>query len=68
VPLPGQTGPERGAVSTHDDVSSSDADAQLWRLTREVANLLDSLPWVLVGGQMVAIPSLPESGETPSLL
>ncbi|MBA3234479.1 MAG: hypothetical protein H0T59_00625 [Chloroflexi bacterium] len=34
---------------------ASDADAQLWRLTREVANLLDSLPWVLVGGQMVAI-------------
>jgi hypothetical protein len=34
---------------------ASDADASLWRLTREVAGILDSLPWVLVGGQMVAI-------------
>lgn len=34
---------------------ASDADASLWRLTREVAAILHPLPWVLVGGQMVAI-------------
>lgn len=34
---------------------ASDADASLWRLTREVAGILEPLPWVLVGGQMVAI-------------
>lgn len=34
---------------------ASDADASLWRLTREVAHILEPLPWVLVGGQMVAI-------------
>lgn len=33
----------------------SEADAQLWRLTREVASLFSGLPWVLIGGQMVAI-------------
>lgn len=31
------------------------ADADLWRLTREVADLLRGIPWVLIGGQMVAI-------------
>ena len=36
-------------------VPANDDDASLWRLTSEVANLLGSLPWVLVGGQMVAI-------------
>lgn len=30
-------------------------DASLWRLTREVTDTLSGLPWVLVGGQMVAI-------------
>ncbi len=34
---------------------SSDADESLWRLTGETASILESLPWVLVGGQMVAI-------------
>jgi hypothetical protein len=34
---------------------ASPADASLWRLTREVARILEPLPWVLVGGQMVAI-------------
>ena len=34
---------------------ASDADASLWRLTREIAAILHPLPWVLVGGQMVAI-------------
>lgn len=34
---------------------ASEADAELWRLTREVASLFSGLPWVLIGGQMVAI-------------
>ena len=34
---------------------ASEADASLWRLTREIAAILHPLPWVLVGGQMVAI-------------
>ena len=34
---------------------ASVADAGLWRLTRDVAALLAGLPWVLIGGQMVAI-------------
>ncbi len=34
---------------------ATDADASLWRLTREMAAILDPLPWVLIGGQMVAI-------------
>lgn len=34
---------------------ASDADVSLWRLTREIAAILDLLPWVLIGGQMVAI-------------
>ena len=34
---------------------ASDADASLWRLTREIAAILEPLPWVLVGGQMVAL-------------
>lgn len=33
----------------------SDRDESLWRLTHEVADVLETLPWVLVGGQMVAI-------------
>jgi hypothetical protein len=36
-------------------VPQSDADARLWNLTREVARLFSGLPWVLIGGQMVAI-------------
>jgi hypothetical protein len=36
-------------------VPQSDVEAQLWRLTREVARLFSGLPWVLIGGQMVAI-------------
>lgn len=36
-------------------VSGSDAEAQLWRTTAEVARLFAGLPWVLVGGLMVAI-------------
>ncbi len=34
---------------------ASDGDASVWRLTRETAAILHPLPWVLVGGQMVAI-------------
>ena len=34
---------------------ASDADKSIWRLTHEVAHILEPLPWVLVGGQMVAI-------------
>lgn len=30
-----------------------DAEAEVWRLTREVALLLTGLPWVLIGGLMV---------------
>lgn len=30
-------------------------DADLWALTREVASVLSPVPWVLIGGQMVAI-------------
>ena len=33
----------------------SDAEAQLWRTTAEVARLFAEWPWVLVGGLMVAI-------------
>lgn len=36
-------------------VPSSDAEAQLWRTTAEVARLFADWPWVLVGGLMVAI-------------
>lgn len=39
---------------------ASEADAGLWRLTRDVAALLAGLPWVLIGGQMVAIISAKE--------
>ena len=34
---------------------STAADASLWHLTGEVAGVLGALPWVLIGGQMVAI-------------
>ena len=34
---------------------ASDADASLWGLTHEIAAILHSLPWVLIGGQMVAL-------------
>jgi hypothetical protein len=38
------------------EISALDeADAALWRLTREVAAVLDGLPWVLIGGQMVRV-------------
>jgi hypothetical protein len=36
-------------------VSGSDAEAQLWRTTAEIVRLFSGLPWVLVGGLMVAI-------------
>ena len=35
--------------------SASEADARLWRLTKEIARLFAGLPWTLIGGQMVAI-------------
>lgn len=35
--------------------SASEADARLWRLTKEIARLFAGLPWALIGGQMVAI-------------
>lgn len=36
-------------------IPSSDAEAQLWRTTAEVARLFADWPWVLVGGLTVAI-------------
>ncbi len=42
-------------VSVVRMLPATDADADLWRLTREVADLLRGIPWVLIGGQMVAI-------------
>jgi hypothetical protein len=36
-------------------VPGSDAEAQLWRTTAEIARLFADWPWVLVGGLMVAI-------------
>lgn len=44
-------------------LAASDADESLWRLTHEVADVLAPLPWVLVGGQMVAILEV-EHGAT----
>jgi hypothetical protein len=32
-----------------------DAEAEVWRLAREVAHLLTGLPWVLIGGLMVRV-------------
>ncbi|HSV92924.1 MAG TPA: hypothetical protein VLH81_07600, partial [Desulfobacterales bacterium] len=43
-----------------------EADAALWRLTREVAAVLDGLPWVLIGGQMVRVMEA-EHGVTMAL-
>ena len=34
---------------------ASDADADLWRLTSEVGEILRGIPWVLIGAQMVAL-------------
>lgn len=36
-------------------VPLDEADAAIWRLTREVAAILRGLPWVLIGGQMVRV-------------
>jgi hypothetical protein len=36
-------------------VPATEGDRDLWRFTREVADILSGLPWVLVGGQMVAL-------------
>jgi hypothetical protein len=33
----------------------SEAEAAVWALTREIVTLFSALPWVLIGGQMVAI-------------
>lgn len=33
----------------------NDAEAEVWRLAREVSSLLHDLPWVLIGGVMVRI-------------
>lgn len=30
---------------------ATDADASLWRLAREIAAILDPLPWVLIGAR-----------------
>lgn len=38
-----------------DIVPSGGPEARLWIVTREVAELLNGIPWVLIGGQMVAI-------------
>jgi len=35
-------------------VALGDVDTRLWSLTKEVASILGDLPWVLIGGQMVA--------------
>jgi hypothetical protein len=32
---------------------ASDADADLWRLTRQVGEILRGIPWVLIGGHIV---------------
>lgn len=41
---------------THIQIVPATAhDASLWQLTREIAEILGGLPWVLIGGQMVAI-------------
>lgn len=34
---------------------ASDADLELWRLTKEVSERPRGIPWALIGGQMVAI-------------
>lgn len=36
-------------------IPGSDAEAQLWRTTAEIARLFADWPWVLVGGLMVAL-------------
>lgn len=44
-------------------VPASDGDAALWRLTREVSEILHGLPWTLIGGQMVAIIEAEHGGS-----
>lgn len=41
----------------------SDAEVELWRLTRQVSDILRGLPWVLIGGQMVAIIEIEHGGS-----
>jgi predicted nucleotidyltransferase len=41
---------------------ASNAEVELWRLTRQVSEILRGLPWVLIGGQMVAIIEIEHGG------
>lgn len=42
---------------------ASHAEVELWRLTRQVSDILRGLPWVLIGGQMVAIIEIEHGGS-----
>ena len=41
---------------------ASNVEIELWRLTRQVSEILRGLPWVLIGGQMVAIIEIEHGG------
>lgn len=45
--------------------SRNDADARLWLTLREVCELFDGLPWVLVGGLMVRLLETEHGRATP---
>ena len=45
-------------------VPGDDAEERLWRVTHEIADLLAGLPWVLIGGQMVALLEREHGGRT----
>jgi hypothetical protein len=45
-------------------VPIDDAEEGLWRVTHEIADLLAGLPWVLIGGQMVALLEREHGGMT----
>lgn len=45
-------------------VPGDDAEERLWQVTHEVADLLDGLPWVLIGGQMVTLLEREHGGRT----
>ena len=45
-------------------VPGDDAEERLWQVTHEIADLLDGLPWVLIGGQMVTLLEREHGGRT----
>ena len=45
-------------------VPIDDAEERLWLVTHEIADLLVGLPWVLIGGQMVALLEREHGGRT----